>query len=246
MEQACGIEGSTFAGNISFVPIPATATIAFNTGLEYGRRKHPSGPRSKCRLRASNACGHAWKVLRACGCLDEWFSPFVHGGGLRMSDGTSSSLVAGQKCYAFTGVPSSTLTRMICITVTLKTCTGDIYAGVDWNTPGSQIWRFERLSTRLARLQVHSATGGDSPPRPTSQHRMIAWWDRVPSEVAKAVVLDSRKQHLAIIMDYRHYSPDTPTEGRRDREGRTTRGPRNAGRRFDEQRGYGVDRNLLR
>ncbi|KAK0219496.1 hypothetical protein EDD85DRAFT_1028894 [Armillaria nabsnona] len=72
---------------------------------------------------------------------------------------------------------------------------------------------------------------------------MIARWDRVPrcidSEIAKAVVLDSRKQRLALtarIMDCRHHSPDTPTEGRRDREGRKTRGPRNGRRRFDEWR----------
>ncbi len=43
----------------------------------------------------------------------------------------------------------------------------------------------------------------------------------------QAVVLDSRKQRLALtakIMDCCHYSPDTPMEGRWDREGRTTRG----------------------
>ncbi len=43
----------------------------------------------------------------------------------------------------------------------------------------------------------------------------------------QAVVLDSRKQRLALtakIMDCSHYSPDTPTEGRRDMEGKGTRG----------------------
>ncbi|KAK0214709.1 hypothetical protein EDD85DRAFT_1030061 [Armillaria nabsnona] len=109
--------------------------------------------------------------------------------------------------------------------------------------PG-RIWRFETLGTQLARPQAHSATGGDSPPRPTSRHqtclRMIARRDRVTrcigSEIAEGVILKQRLVLTANIMDCRHYSLDTPMEGRWDREGRKTRGPRNGRRRFDERR----------
>ncbi len=41
----------------------------------------------------------------------------------------------------------------------------------------------------------------------------------VLSSQIQAVVLDSRKEHLVLtakIMDCRHYSPDTPMEGRED------------------------------
>ncbi|PBK72027.1 hypothetical protein ARMSODRAFT_1016031 [Armillaria solidipes] len=114
---------------------------------------------------------------------------------------------------------------------------GDVYAGVDLMTgihPGA------KYGDLKARPQVHSATGGDSPPRPMSRHRMIARWDRVPSEIAKAVVLGSRKQRLAKIMDCCHYSPDTPTEGGRPED----LGMRDVALMIGA--GYGVDRNSLR
>ncbi|PBK80734.1 hypothetical protein ARMGADRAFT_1039883 [Armillaria gallica] len=54
----------------------------------------------------------------------------------------------------------------ICITVTLKTCNAQSWLVGSLPSLEPRIWRFERLSTQLARPPVHSATGGDSPLRP--------------------------------------------------------------------------------
>ncbi|KAK0435880.1 hypothetical protein EV421DRAFT_1908382 [Armillaria borealis] len=155
-------EHSTFAGDIPFIPIPATATKPFNIGLEYGRRRW-------------------WEYGRAL--LKKVNADYAQG----MHAGTGG------------GSPK---------------------------TPGSRLTRFERLSTQLARPQRGGTGFQDVNVNELKMYR----------HQIQAVVLDSRKERLTKIIDCHHYSPDTPTEGRRDREGRTTRGRRNARHRFDDRR----------
>ncbi|KAK0219513.1 hypothetical protein EDD85DRAFT_797163 [Armillaria nabsnona] len=96
------IEGKPTKVVLEFSPISTAETILFNTGLEYRGCRwlvDHEVPADYAQGILAGMCGES--PVR----VDAWMGGFrdsdagwhVHGGGLRMSDGTSSSLVAGQR-----------------------------------------------------------------------------------------------------------------------------------------------------